>query len=48
MLTFNAPLSHYNPNVLTIVAADTFNYGVGVVVSYVFPGGSVKVAAHFS
>ncbi|VUZ53757.1 unnamed protein product [Hymenolepis diminuta] len=36
MLTFDAPLSHYNLNLLTIVATDTFNYGVGVVVSYVF------------
>ncbi|CAH8529728.1 unnamed protein product [Dicrocoelium dendriticum] len=39
-------LTHFNPNLEIVVASDASNYGVGAVISHVFPGGEEKAIAH--
>ena len=48
MLSSDLLLTHFNPNLTTVVAADASNYGVGAVISHIFPDGSEKATAHAS
>ena len=48
MLSSELLLTHYNPKLPIIVAADASNYGVGAVLTHIFPKGSEKTVAHAS
>uniref|UniRef100_F1KWN3 RNA-directed DNA polymerase n=1 Tax=Ascaris suum TaxID=6253 RepID=F1KWN3_ASCSU len=41
-------LTHFNPNMPIVVAADASNYGIGAVLSHRFPNGSERVVYHAS
>ncbi|CAH8637620.1 unnamed protein product [Dicrocoelium dendriticum] len=45
-LTSDLLLTHFNPNFKIAVATDASNYGVGAVISHVFPHGGEKAIAH--
>ena len=46
MLSFELLLTHYDPKLPLIFAADTSNYGVGAVISHILPNGFEKAIAH--
>ena len=48
MLSSEMLLTHYNPKLPIIVAADASNYGVGAVLTHIFPNGSEEAVAHAS
>ena len=39
-------LTHFNPSLDIVVVSNTFDYGVGAVISHIFPDGSQKAIAH--
>ncbi|CAH8430770.1 unnamed protein product [Dicrocoelium dendriticum] len=39
-------LTHFNPELEIVVAADASDYGIGAVISHIFPNGSEKAVAH--
>ena len=41
-------LTHFNPELEIVVAADASDYGIGAVISHIFPNGSEKAVAHAS
>lgn len=41
-------MTHYNPSLTIIVAADASNCGIGAVTSHTFPNGAQKAVAHAS
>ena len=46
MLSSDLLLTHFNPQLPIIVAADASNYGVGAVLSHVFPDNTQKAVIH--
>ena len=48
MLSSNMLLTHYNPQLPIIIAADASQHGVGAVALHVFPDGSEKAVMHAS
>ena len=48
MLSSEILLTHYDPKLPLIIAADTSSHGVDAVISHILPNGSEKAIAHAS
>ncbi|CAH8629145.1 unnamed protein product [Dicrocoelium dendriticum] len=46
ILCSDLSLTHFNPELEIVVAADASDYGIGAVISHIFPNGSEKAVAH--
>ena len=46
--SLSSDLTHFNPSLDIVLVSDASDYGVGAMISHIFPGGSQKTIAHAS